>query len=264
MIESAFLGIIQGITEWLPISSEGFLVFLKINLLKENIDLIVLINYALFLHLGTFLSALIYFRKELIRLFGIFLNYGKATQENKKLINFYIIATFISGIVALAIIRILDFSQSYIIQGSKGITFLIGLALLITAFLQIKRKSTGIREEKNLKLSDGIFLGFLQGFSIIPGISRSGITISGLLLRKINDSVSLRLSFIMSLPVILIGNLFLNLDKFILSFNNFIGLLFSFVFGILTIHIFLKFSKKINFTWFVLFFAVIVLFSALI
>lgn len=263
MVESVFLGIIQGIAEWLPISSEGFLVFLKVNLFKDGDSLGNLINYALFLHLGTFLAAFIYFRKEVIRLFLNFLNYQKIDLKNKKLINFYIIATFISGIIGFVIIKFLRIAENNIIYGSKGITLLIGIALLITAFLQFIKRA-GVREEKDLKLIDGVILGFLQGFSIIPGISRSGITVSGLLLRKFNDDVSLKLSFIMSLPVILAANIFFNLDKFVLSLNNFIGLFFSFVFGILTIHILLKFSKKINFAWFVLFFAVVVLLSVLI
>ena len=68
MAESIILGIVQGIAEWLPISSEGLVVLLKANFFEKSLDLDSLISYALFLHLGTFLAALIYFRKEVLDL----------------------------------------------------------------------------------------------------------------------------------------------------------------------------------------------------
>jgi len=263
MLESIVLGAVQGIAEWLPVSSEGIIVLLKANFFGKGFSLNNLISYALFLHLGTFLAAFIYFRKEIIKLFLALLNYQKTAQENKKAINFYILATAVSSIAGLTILKILTYIESEIFLGGKGLTLLIGIALLATAFLQFKKKDGGhYREEFNLKTTDGVILGVLQGLSIIPGLSRSGLTVSGLLLRKFNDSTALKLSFIMSLPIVLAGNVFLNLDKLVFSLENLIGLAFSFVFGILTIHLLLKISQKINFAWFVLLFGLIVVISA--
>lgn len=254
MAESIVLGIVQGVTEWLPISSEGIIVLLKVNFFKGSLTLSNLISYALFLHLGTFLAALIYFRKEVLNL---------ALFKNKRSLKFYIIATLISGIIALGILQILKYVEKELVLGAKGLTLLIGLALLITATVQFKKRA-GLKKEENLKILDGVLLGLLQGLAIIPGISRSGITVSGLLLRKFNDSTALKLSFIMSLPVVLAGNIFLNLDKFVFSLENLVGLIFSFLLGIFTIHILLKLSQKINFAWFALIFGLIIIFSALI
>ncbi|KPJ55108.1 hypothetical protein AMJ47_01115 [Parcubacteria bacterium DG_72] len=260
MIESIILGTVQGIAEWLPISSEGILVLLQVNLFKSGLNFTSLINYALFLHLGTFFAALIYFRKEIGELLKSLLNYKNT--ERKKVLNFYIISTIITGIVGFFILKLLKYFE---MLNAKWIMLIIGLALLITAFLQFKNKAKKYyKQENDLKTADSVILGVLQGFSIIPGLSRSGLTISGLLLRKFSDTTALKLSFIMSLPVVLLGNIVLNLDKFILSLENLIGLGFSFLFGILTIHVLLKFSQKVNFAWFVLIFGLIVLASIFI
>lgn len=260
MIESIISGIIQGIAEWLPISSEGILVFLQFNVFKTGLNLSDLIGYALFLHLGTFLAALIYFRKEVWSLFKSFLNYKKA--ERKKVLNFYIISTIVTGVIGLIVLKILKYFDSF---NAKWIMLVIGLALLVTAFLQFRNKDKKYyKEEDDLILADGVILGILQGFSIIPGLSRSGLTVSGFLFKKFSDTTALKLSFIMSLPVVLAGNIVLNIDKFVLSLNNLAGLVFSFLFGILTIHFLLKLSQKINFAWFVLIFALLVFASVLI
>ncbi len=260
MTQSIILGIVQGIAEWLPISSEGILVLLEVNIFKSSLSLGSLINYALFLHLGTFLAALIYFRKEVWSLLGGLLKY-KST-ERRKVLNFYIISTIITGIVGLFILRLLKYFE---MASAKWIMLIIGLALLVTALLQFKNKTKEhYREESDLKTTDSVLLGVLQGFSIIPGLSRSGLTVAGLLLRKFSDNTALKLSFIMSLPVVLAGNIVLNLDKFVLSAENLLGLLFSFGFGILTIHILLKVSQKVNFAWFVLIFGLIIIASAFI
>src|SRR3989339_2261259 len=103
MLEQIILGIIQGIAEWLPISSEGLIILVKSNFfsqatLGENIRL------ALFLHLGTFLAALIYFRKDVFSLFNALFNFKKSEAETKKLFRFLIGATLISGILGLTLL----------------------------------------------------------------------------------------------------------------------------------------------------------------
>lgn len=260
MVESIVLGAAQGIFEWLPISSEGIILLLKTSLFKSNLSLAGLINYALFLHLGTLLAVLIYFRKEAAVLFTSLLDYKKT--DKKKVINFYVLATIVSGIVGLVILKLLDYFGNEFSLGGKGIALLVGFALLATAFMQFKKKAGSYKTEKDLKIADGFILGVLQGLSIIPGLSRSGLTVSGLLLRKFNDTTALKLSFIMSLPIVLAGNIILNLDKFAFSLENLIGLVFSFLFGIITIHVLLKVSERINFAWFALAFGLIVIISA--
>lgn len=269
LIQQLILGIIQGITEWLPVSSSAMTTLVMTNFFKIT-DISILIHQALFLHLGTFFAALIYFRKDVRHLLKSFFSFRKKSRkprpspETRKTLRFLIITTIISGIIGLVIMKVL--SNINLELTGKAITFAIGVLLFVTGGLQLSIKKKGLRRLINIENSDSILLGFSQGLAALPGISRSGITVSTLLLRKFNDTTALRLSFLMSLPIVLLGNIFLNLPDIATTFTyaSLIGLLASFAFGLLTIHGLMKLSKKINFGWFVIVFAVLMLLSVFV
>lgn len=264
IIQFLVLGIIQGVTEWLPISSSGMITLAMSNLYGIT-DFNFLLRNALFLHLGTFFAALIYFRKEVYKLFSGLFNYKKLKNlETKKTLNFLILSTIITGIVGIIILKFL--SSLNLNLTSKAINLFVGIFLLITAGTQIKVKQKGLRKISNIKKSDSFVAGLTQGLASLPGISRSGITISTLLLKKFDDTTALKLSFLMSLPIVLLGNIFLNINDltFGITLASFFGLIFSFIFGLITIHGLMKISKRINFGWFVLIFAILMLLSLLI
>jgi len=251
MIEQLVLGIIQGITEWLPVSSEGLLVLTQTHLFGQK-DLSDFISQALFLHLGTFLAALVYFRKEILKL-----------SKNKKLARFLIITTLISGAVGFLFLQLIKGIESQVEITGKAATLLVGLLLLITGGLQIKSKNQGKKTQKQLTTADGVVLGFVQGLAALPGLSRSGSTVAILLLLGFSKTESLKLSFLMSLPIVFLGNLVLNFSY--LSAPAFWwGLLASFIFGLLTIRLLLKLAQKINFGKFVIFFGALTIISVLI
>lgn len=265
LLTQIILGAIQGITEWLPVSSSGIVTLVNSNFLGIT-DIGQLLHIALFLHLGTFFAALIYFRKDILHLIKSLFNYKKSDTETKRILNFLIISTFISGIIGLLILKTLTSFESQLEVTGKAITFFIVIFLLITGYLQLKIKSSGLKKEIHLKNSDGVLLGLAQGVSSLPGISRSGITVSTLLLKKFNDTTALRLSFLMSLPIVLFGNIFLNLPDFakVVTSASLVGILASFVFGFATISTLMRISKRINFGWFVLIFALIMFGSLLL
>jgi undecaprenyl-diphosphatase len=115
---------------------------------------------------------------------------------------------------------------------------------------------------KHLEITDSVMAGVAQGISVIPGISRSGFTVATLLLRDIDDAQSLKLSFIMSLPVVLMGNILLNTSQFVFTLQSFVALVLAFGFGFLTIHFLLKTAEKTPFGWFMIFFGFLVSASA--
>jgi undecaprenyl-diphosphatase len=247
MLHSFLSGLVQGVLEWLPVSSQGaLLLFFGANSLR----------WAFFLHLGTFFAALIYFRKEVLQLIKTLFNYRQAKEDNKKILNFLIVATLVSAFIG---IFIYSFLKSI---NLPNINLLIGFLLLITAFVQWRAKRGGQRWEKDLNTGDGLVAGLAQGFSIFPGLSRSGLTISSLLMKNCNEETALRLSFLMSLPASLGASIILGWPGF--SWIAVVGVASSFVFGLLTIKVLLNIAKKINFTWFVLIFAVLTIVASLI
>lgn len=263
MLENIVLGVAQGVVEWLPVSSEGAITLIQ-QFFFDQKNLTDIIHLALFLHLGTALAALIYLRKDVGEVIKTLFRYKKTSDKNRKIFNFLFLSTLISGVLGLVFLKLIIGIESQIELSSRIITFIVGVFLLITAYLQIKKKNTGKRLPEDLSLKDGVFLGVGQGLASLPGISRSGMTVSLLLLKKFEEESALRLSFLMSIPVVLAGNVFLNLDYFKFSLDNFIAFIFSFVFGILTIHYLIKLTKKINFGYFVLIFGVLMIFSTLI
>ncbi|MEA2113557.1 MAG: undecaprenyl-diphosphate phosphatase [Patescibacteria group bacterium] len=264
MLEQIILGIIQGIVEWLPVSSEGVILLVIKNFFDAEAGAETIIRQALFLHLGTFFAALVYFRKDVVLLFKALFKYKSASLKTKKIFNFLLAATLISGFLGFILLKVFIELEEQLFLSAKAITIAVGLLLLVTGWLQIKAKKDGGKKIRGLSRKDGVFLGLAQGFAALPGLSRSGLTVSVLLLRKFKSESALKLSFLMSLPIVLFGNIFLNLNNFAFSSKVAIGLLFAFLFGILTIDLLLKAARKFEFGWFVLVFGFLVIFSAMV
>lgn len=259
MLEQIVLGIIQGVAEWLPISSEGMIILAQTNLFYSPQGLEANIEYALFLHLGTFLAALIYFRKEVLTILQTLVRYKSQPREMQNLTLFLVISTLISGCLGLVLIKLLSAWTDQVTSSGRVITFLVGIALLITAYLQLKAKEGGYKTLSDLTVRDAVLLGIVQGCAALPGLSRSGTTVAALLLCRFDKAYALKISFLMSLPIVLAGNILLNIHGFVWSTEAMTGLFFSFIFGLATIHILLKFAEKINFGYFVAVFGLLTL-----
>lgn len=264
MFEQIILGMVQGIAEWLPISSEGMIVLVKTHFFQGTDRFTDIIKLALFLHLGTFCAAFVYFFKDVIVLIRGLFNFSKQTEETQKLTFFLILTTLISGVLGLCLIKTVEHLTLSVGSIGQILTALVGGLLLITGYLELKAHKGGHRDTTQLKISDSIILGIVQGCAALPGLSRSGLTVSTLLLRRFTKTSALKLSFLMSLPIVLAGNIVLNLNEFTISKEGLIGLGCSFIFGLLTIHILLKLAEKFNFGLFVIGFGVLTLLAAFI
>lgn len=232
MLKYLVLGTIQGIFEWVPLSSEGLVALASQALKWEGNP----VDLALFLHLGTLLAVLIYFYKDWQEII---------TLKNKPLIRFLTIATIISLAIGYPLYKTIRN-----VAIGNGLLSIMGFGLLATAFFHKNKKTFQINEDKLAIIS-----GFLQGLAVIPGLSRSGATIFGLSLTKDSPAEILKLSYLMSAPVVLASSVFLFLNNSILIINAWPALLTSFVIGILSLHFLLKLSRKINFFWFALVFS---------
>lgn len=227
------LGLLQGILEWVPISSEG-MVALAARYLGTAQNPVAL---ALFLHAGTLLAALIYYRREWARVLML---------KDWPLIKFLAITTVISLPLGFIMIQIAIKAAM-----GAGLLALTGFGLLFTARFQEKKMKLKINENKIAILS-----GLAQGFAAIPGFSRSGSTIFALSLGELPPAKILRLSYLMSVPAVAVSTAYLAVFKAEdFSLALWPALAASFVMGWLTLDFLTKFAAKINFAKFVLFFA---------
>ncbi len=237
LFQAAILGIIQGIFEWIPVSSQAMVTLAGKYFF--GFEYSNALSYAIWLHIGTLISAVVYFRTELIEIVKSVFD----KKNKKELLIFLIITTFFSGIVALPL---LYFAFNFEIQDWIFTTF-IGIFLIMISFMQkIKKEGT----EQRLTNKNALLLGVFQGFSALPGISRSGITVAVLLFRKYNLETAFKLSFLASIPIVFLAQIALPIIKedFIIDFPMVFGAAVSAIVGFFAIGILMEFAKKVNFS----------------
>ena len=264
MIEELILGVVQGITEWLPLSSSGMLLLIETNFFADiHGTFVEKLQFIAFLHLGTSFAILIYFKKDVWNLIKTFFSYKKSTLENQIVLKFFIITTIVTGIIGLILKELLEYIENIIAISSPLLNIIIGMLLIITGILSFKKetakKSRGLGE---LTIFDSIITGLSQGLSAIPGISRSGVTIAVLLFRNIEKTTALHLSFIVALPIVLGANILLETEYLLFSTVNLAACFLSFVFGILTIHTLLRFAELVNIGYFVIIFGILLVLAS--
>ncbi len=179
MFKYILLGTIQGITEFLPVSSSGHLVILQKTLGMQGTE----VPLFLVLHLGTLVAVTVFLFKDI-----------KKALTDIKMILFISVVTLITGTIGVLGKTFFEglFSSSKIVAFALVLN---GIVLILT------RREKGVGR-KQLSLRDSFVLGFAQAAAIVPGISRSGVTISSLLFRKVDKELSFKISFLVSLPVI--------------------------------------------------------------
>lgn len=190
------LGVVQGISEWLPISSKTQVIIVSSYLF--GLTFIEGYSLGLFLEAGTFVAAVAYFRREVWLVLKAIV--GKGGRTGWLLLKFLIIATVITGIMGV----IIYVSVSSLSLGRAiGVPMLIlGAVLLLDgALISIARsKYTPTKKLEDLTLKDMAIIGFAQGLAAFPGVSRSGVTVSTMLLLETEAKESFRLSFIALIP----------------------------------------------------------------
>jgi len=251
-LQAVITGTIQGLSEFLPISSSAHIVFsnelyhlithttLQTNHQEE-------IFFDIIVHLGTLFAVLIYFFKDIKNiLINSFISLKNKNYKNTELqmLYFIILSTIITSFMGL----ILKTPVETLVLNPKIICFL----LLITGGLLLFSEKL-YKGDKTISLKACIFISIAQGLAIFPGFSRSGFTIATALLNGLNRVEAGRFSFLMSIPVIFLASLFyplFELDMSQISTFNLkaiiIGFLTSFIVGYLCIKYFMKLLKMLN------------------
>lgn len=233
------LGLIQGLTEFLPISSSGHLVlFGSIFGIEETLLVSIL------LHVATLCSVVVVMRKELVYLIK-----NPFSKGMKKLV--------ISTIVTFCIVlMIYGFAKNSYVEKYLPLFFMITATMLFATEVLLKNKKT----RTGITTKQSIFIGIAQGFAIFPGISRSGTTICvGMLAGGEREKVA-KFSFLLSIPIILASMLMevieLSKTKEVLSFNLsgiILGFVTAFLVGIFALKIMIKATSKIRLGYFAIY-----------
>jgi len=240
IIQTLILAIIQGITEWLPISSSGHLA-----IAQKYFNIKSTLTFDIALHVGTILVVLITFRKDVTDILKAFFR-GDFESEEGKLALFIIV-----GSIPTAIIGFLLLYYNII-----GILFsnmlIVGSALLITGIFLYASKHA--KDEKELNCLNSFLIGIAQGIATIPGISRSGFTISTGLLRKLKREKVFKYSFLLSIPAVLgamIATILKEHSSIIIGSLDpsltVLGAITSFVIGYIALQLLQKIFKKQKF-----------------
>lgn len=238
MLEVLILSLVQGITEFLPVSSSSHLIVFSEYLKFENQNLSIDVS----LHIGSFLAVVTYFYKDIVNFI-----------ENKELF----IKIFISSIPVILfgyfLVKTNLISELRNIKIIGWTTLLFGILLYISDKFKLAKN---IKSDFNYKAA--IFIGLFQILSLIPGVSRSGITITAARILNFKRFDSAKISFLLSIPTLAAVSVF-GLKNLILSENinfsilNISSIIFSFIFSFLTIKYFLRFIKRSSLKIFVIY-----------
>ena len=236
MIEIFILSLIQGITEFLPISSSSHLILTSKFLNFNNQSLSVDVS----LHIGSFIAVLTYFHKEILN----FVN-------NKTLLLKILIASVPIMIIGFLLVESRLIEKIRNLETIAWMTFIFGILLFLSDKFKLKKNL-----KKNFTYKSAIFIGFFQILALIPGVSRSGIAITAARLLGFKRVDAAKISFLVSIPILGAVSLF-GIKNLIIEENisftilNLISVVLSFFFSLITIKFFLKFINKFNLNVFV-------------
>ncbi len=228
LLEAILMGVIQGVTEFLPVSSSGHLALFKI-LFDVEADTGMLFD--VLLHLGTLIAIFVAFYRDIFRMvreafailgdffrdvrifFGnVFFRrdepyYKLVNNSYRKFVMLVIVSTIPTGVIG--------YMAADVVEAASGILLVPGICLVLTAVLLFlsDRVADGGKTPRQVTYSNAFFIGICQGYATLPGLSRSGTTITACLLSGFNRKFAVKYSFIMSIPAVL-GAVVLELTDF--------------------------------------------------
>ena len=238
MIEIIILSLIQGITEFLPISSSSHLIIVSEYFEFNNKNLEIDVS----LHIGSFLAVIVFFRKDIFNF-----------VQNKDLFLKILIGSLPVIIVGYLLVKLNLIDQIRNIKVIGWTTLIFGILLYVSDKSSLKNEINS-----NFSLKSAVLIGLLQILSLVPGVSRSGIAITGARVLKFNRYDSAKISFLLSIPTLAAVSIFginnlIKSESYDFSFLMIISIFFSFVFSFITIKYFLKYIKKFSLNIFVIY-----------
>ena len=256
ILEAVLLGAVEGFTEFLPVSRTGHLTILE-KLLGYQIDAPDITAFTAIIQSGAVLATLLYLRGDILRIIKAwFLGLFKA--ENRGTPDYRFSWAVILGSVPIAIIGLLFKDQ---IETTLRSLWFVGSALIIWSFVMwfADRAATQTRHEQDVTWKDTLIIGVTQCLALIPGVSRSGATMSAGLLRDLDRVTVTRLSFFLSIPALTAATLlqvvteFDNISNGVGWINTLVATVVSFIVAYFAVNWLLKFVAKHSYTVFIVY-----------
>lgn len=197
--EAIILGIVEGITEFLPVSSTGHLTITE-KLLGMNVDDVAVTAYTAIIQVGAIAAAIIYFWRDIVRIVVSFVR-GCVSAEARKSPDWRLATAVVVGSLPIGVVGLAGKS---VIEGPLRSLWVVAGGLILWSGVMVfaERAATQQRTESDVTLTDGLVIGLAQCFALVPGVSRSGATISMGLLRDIDRVTATRLSFFLGIPAL--------------------------------------------------------------
>ena len=236
-VQILILSIIQGITEFLPISSQSHLILTSKLLGMSDQGL----SFDIALHAGSLMAILIYYRKEVTKIMS-------RSDEGIQYLKLIIIGSIPLPIIGLLFVDIVSENLRTI----NTIAFMTIVFALLLYFAE-RRNHKNENSFATLSFFTIIFIGFMQTLAIMPGVSRSGIVITAALLLNYSREDSIKIAFLLSIPAIFMATVYQSMQLHevgnieILN-EHLLGMILSFIFSYITIHLFISTINKISFT----------------
>ncbi len=239
-INAIIFGIVQGLTEFLPISSSGHLVIIhKLINLPINNEL----AFDVVLHLATLIAVLLFFKKDIWLLLKSWLKSFKGEKDDLSKISWLIILGTIPAAIA-------GYFLDDLVESKFRSPLVVAIMLIVVGilFIIIEKYSKKIQDMNNLNWRKSLVIGIAQAIALIPGTSRSGITIIAGLWSGLKREVAIKFSFLLSIPIIL-GAVIKKIPQINSGFSGdefgilLVAFIFSFTTGFFTIKYFLRFAK---------------------
>ena len=250
ILQAVILGIVQGLTELLPISSSAHLNLIPwIFNWTQNPEFEVAFEaFDVALHAGTLLAIGIFFFKDWIALIkgGFNQVVKKETTTEGRMFWYIVLATIPGGIIG--------FLLDHFLEDTLKTPIIMGIMLIIMGIILyiIDSKCKATTEYKDMTLKQTFLIGLSQAIAFIPGVSRSGITMTTARLMKVDRTSAAKYSFMLSAPIVLAATIF-KLKDFVFSIPFFIGILTSFIVGLLVIKFLLQYLQKGSFKGFAIY-----------
>jgi undecaprenyl-diphosphatase len=197
--QAIVLGIVEGITEFLPVSSTGHLTITE-KLLGMEVDDVAVTAYTAIIQVGAIAAAIIYFARDIVRIVVAFAR-GVVSGQARQTADWRLSTAVVVGSLPIGIVGL---AGKDLIEGPlRSLWFVAGGLILWSAVMIFsERAATHQRTERNVTLVDGAVIGVAQCFALVPGVSRSGATIAMGLLRDIDRVTATRLSFFLGIPAL--------------------------------------------------------------